>query len=76
MNGQILLTVEKKYDITEKKLTTIDSMQNAEYTNPIQLTLSVALSSSNFVIFPVILSLVVFCKKRLPTNDLIKILKM
>lgn len=76
MNGQILLTVEKKYDITEKKLMTIDSMQNAEYTNPIQLTLSVALSSSNFVIFPVILSLVVFCKKRLPTNDLIKILKM
>ena len=37
-----------------KQLTTIDSMQNVEYTNPIQLKLSVALSSFNFVFFLVI----------------------
>lgn len=55
------------------EINTTIAMQNVEYTNPIQLKLSVALSSFNFISFLVMSGLVVFCKKRLPGNEFIKI---
>lgn len=74
VNGQILLTVEKKYELTEQKVTDDNwSNANVEYINSIQPKSSVTLSSFNFVFFLAMLSLVVFFKKRLTRNELIKI---